>query len=266
MKKPLLNKELIVKLYYELKNAPLVAQTLCCSSSSVYRLLIENNTSANSLNKKRPFVKKFSDNEENDIVNHHLSGKLTLKCIASLYDCSEGCIRKILERKEIPPHRQGRQYVGFNKEDTLSILKYWNDKLSVGEIAKKMKCSSKKIKNFFCHILIKYEPRYLSGRRHPKFILGIITNSNGVKKIKLNYDDPCYSLMDKSGYAPLSRVVASKKSGHVLRKDQTVHHINGERSDDNSENLQVRNGQHGSGIIYICENCKSSDIIFEPTE
>lgn len=56
------------------------------------------------------------------------------------------------------------------------------------------------------------------------------------------------------------RYVMSRVLGRWPTRAETVHHINGDRSDNRPENLQIRTGQHGAGQILRCRCCGSSDI------
>ena len=87
-------------------------------------------------------------------------------------------------------------------------------------------------------------------------------------------------LIDKSGYVLIRRpehprakkffgircyvrehiVVIEQKLGRSLSKGETVHHINGVKSDNRPENLELRHGGHGKGTVLMCADCGSRNI------
>lgn len=84
---------------------------------------------------------------------------------------------------------------------------------------------------------------------------------DGYVNIWLSEDDPHRGMMRKGeNYVLEHRVVMARHVGRALDRHETVHHINGDRTDNRIENLQLRSGRHGRGVIHRCLDCGSSNI------
>src|SRR5713226_2405538 len=64
---------------------------------------------------------------------------------------------------------------------------------------------------------------------------------------------------DKAGYMLEHRLVMAEHFGRPLEPWETVHHINGDRMDNSLENLQLRTGRHGKGLVPVCRCCGGQD-------
>lgn len=62
-------------------------------------------------------------------------------------------------------------------------------------------------------------------------------------------------------YQSQHRYEMELKLGRELLAGETVHHIDLNRSNNEHSNLQLRQGQHGSGAKFICGDCASHNVI-----
>lgn len=86
--------------------------------------------------------------------------------------------------------------------------------------------------------------------------------ADGYVFVRVRPSDPHFGMADTRGYVRKHRLVFARALGRDLRLDEQVHHRNGRRSENGLDNLQLRVGNHGTGMVLRCRCCGSVDVEF----
>jgi len=101
----------------------------------------------------------------------------------------------------------------------------------------------------------------VSGADHHAWRGGRITSGDGYSALWVDASDPLAEMRNRMGYVLEHRLVMARALGRPLTKHETVHHINGRRDDNRLGNLQLRQGKHGKGVVFMCMDCDSTRVM-----
>lgn len=85
-------------------------------------------------------------------------------------------------------------------------------------------------------------------------------DGHGYVRTGVTHDDPLWIMADRHGYVPEHRLVMARHLGRPLTSNESVHHKDGNRQNNDIDNLQLRVGQHGRGVALRCRCCGSTDL------
>lgn len=242
--------------YAATKNARKVVARTGLSLSTVYRILEDHGVERVGLGLYRKRARKLPPDEQ--VLAEYERGD-SLSQIADRYHCTALVVSRSLKRSGAKMRPRGNHGKRITREEALLMAKHYAELQSQQAVAVAMGTGQSRVSQGLRMIGIHCGSARMRGASHPSWKGGRHI-AEGYVRIRLEPDDPLYCMAGSQGYASEHRIVMARALGRPLSAHESVHHINGDRTDNTLENLQLRFGKHGKGVVLACAQCGSQEV------
>lgn len=205
--------------------------------------------------------RNHTPDQEQEMVALRLEGT-TLAELSRRYGGSTLSVRNCLKRNGIVSKPGRARWREFTPEQVAEMGKMWEDGASQRAIAIAFGTDKQIVSRLLRRIGHVPVRRYYhaKGEKHGSWKGGRI-KMHGYDAVAVEPDSPFIGMATRLGYVLEHRLVMAQILGRPLTSSETVHHINGVRDDNRPENLQLRQGKHGKGVVMECADCGSHNIV-----
>jgi transposase-like protein len=194
----------------------------------------------------------FTPEQESQMAERYADG-VTCAALAREHGCSVTAIRLRLERHEVYEGRRFRRGAGYTRAQKRQMAERYETGASLAAIAKEFGSNANTVWKILTHAGVEMRDNAWRGGR--------VKATGGYIAVTADRDDPLAAAMATvTGYVLEHRLVMAHSLGRPLTRSETVHHVNGRRTDNRPENLQLRQGRHGKGVRTVCLDCGSSNV------
>ncbi len=211
---------------------------------------------------QRRYGNAYSEEKVQEIIAFYQQCQSTRET-GSHFGINTRVVREILHRRDVfEPQWQEKP---ISEEMALEIVAEWNSGAPLARIAISRGIGKARLKRILIEHGIVPQERRPHGPGHGSWKGGRFKNAkSGYWWVHVNPDDPMRIMATNNGHMMEHRLVIARAIGRPLERNETVHHINGDRKDNRLENLQLRHGGHGKGIVLKCADCGGHNIIEVP--
>lgn len=251
---------LALQIFNETGSGHAVAKKLGIGSTTAYRLLHAAGADVPNRTDPKPRKRLVSEAMLTEIVAGY-SGGLSWAELEQKHSVGQYAMREAIRRSGIKLKQIGGRIRVFSESEKASVKRLYEKGWSQAQIATQLQSSQISISRLLAEVGVKTRGANASGDRHGAWKGGVVSHGSGYVLQYVPQEHPMAVMRTKTGYVMQHRLVMAEVLGRPLSSYETVHHINGNRTDNRPENLQLRKGKHGSGVVMRCACCGSTDIV-----
>jgi hypothetical protein len=201
--------------------------------------------------------KRVLNQAEQEFLKANYPG-LTIPELAAQLRCGGQVVSRALRELGIATRRSGWQ-PKLAEDKRQAILKLWQQGKAAWAITQELHAGTDTVRSVVEAAGLDYERRIGVGKRSPNWKGGRVELGKYLA-VCVERDDPMRVMANSSGYVMEHRLVMARALGRPLKRHETVHHVNGQRHDNRLQNLQLRTGRHGKGVVMRCLDCGSHNV------
>jgi hypothetical protein len=154
----------------------------------------------------------------------------------------------------------------LTEEDVKKMVESYATGSTTTELGAEFGVNASQVGRVLAQVGVQLRPAgFRSGVHHYKWNGGRSTTSGGYVLRLVHPEDPFFCMATKKtgshSYVLEHRYVMAQHVGRPLRDDETVHHRDGNKANNRTENLELRVGRHGRGAALCCADCGSRNIV-----
>lgn len=213
--------------------------------------------------------RKLSPQQEQRVVTLYRDDKQSIMYIARELKVSDDVVYFALKRAgvELRPRGIGGLRSTSRLKADQAVALYVSG-VGCEEVAKKFGVTMTTVTRWVRASGYEVRPKgFQQGADHPGWNGGRITGPGGYIQVLLRRGDQFFEMgqhrnePDTHRYVFEHRLVMAHQLGRALLPGETVHHLDGDRSNNKPSNLQLRQGKHGKGSSFCCADCGSYNVI-----